>query len=312
MKRRDFLKTSATAAGLMGSLEVSPMLTAAESDSPKAAEQKGAPLTDNRPTEYLRRAQGNPSLPKPPAPGRSYPVSPMPLAERVRRKIVPQRGFCSIAPGNLVSESLISGNGAMSIDLTGDPYSEQVLFHHESLLMPWKRPLEAPDDAELFPIVRQMVLIGRPDVMAFAAQRMNQGPIKMDTLPHLTVPAFLMQLDLPKNASVKDYLRTVDFESGELKVHWTDNRGDWVRRTFTSRPDNVVVQWLTAPTGQSVNARISLQKSAEWSMSSGMDWGHNPGIGAATGALIQKGAEAGDVRQDFNERRLIYKCILDP
>ena len=67
---------------------------------------------DNRPAEYLHRAQGDPFLPKPPAPARSYPVSPMPLAERVRRKIVPQRGFCSIAPGELVSESLISGNGA--------------------------------------------------------------------------------------------------------------------------------------------------------------------------------------------------------
>ena len=85
----------------------------------------------------------------------------MPLAERVRRKIVPQRGFCSIAPGDLVSESLISGNGAMNIELMGDPYSEQILFHHESLLMPWKRPLEAPQVADIFPQVRQMVLDGK-------------------------------------------------------------------------------------------------------------------------------------------------------
>ena len=84
----------------------------------------------------------------------------MPLAERVRRKIVPQRGFCSIAPGDLVSESLTSGNGAMNIELMGDPYAEQILFHHESLLMPWKRPLEAPQVADIFPQVRQMVLDG--------------------------------------------------------------------------------------------------------------------------------------------------------
>ena len=132
------------------------MLAAAESDSAKA----GAASADNRPAEYLRRVQEDRFLPKPPAPARSYPISPMPLAERVRRKIVPQRGFCSIAPGNLVSESLISGNGAMNIELMGDPYSEQILFHHESLLMPWKRPLEAPKVADIFPQVRQMVLDG--------------------------------------------------------------------------------------------------------------------------------------------------------
>ena len=65
-----------------------------------------------------------------------------------------------------------------------------------------------------------------------------------------------------------------------MKVAWTDEHGDWLRQTFTSRPDNVVVQWLTAPAGQSVNVRISLQKSAEWSMSSGMDWGSHAGIDA--------------------------------
>ena len=138
MKRRDFLKTSAAAAGVVGSLKMAPMLAAAESDP---ANKTGAPPTDNRPAEYLHRVQGDPFLPKPPVPARTYPISPMPLAERIRRKIVPQRGFCSIAPGDLVSESLTSGNGAMNIELMGDPYAEQILFHHESLLMPWKRPV---------------------------------------------------------------------------------------------------------------------------------------------------------------------------
>ena len=94
--------------------------------------------------------------------------------------------------------------------------------------------------------------------MTLAVQRMNEGPIKQDTEPHRTIPAFLMQLDSPKTASVKNYLRTVNFENSEMKVDWTDERGDWLRQTFASRPDNVVVQWLTAPTGQSVNVRISL------------------------------------------------------
>ncbi|HXR06520.1 MAG TPA: glycoside hydrolase N-terminal domain-containing protein, partial [Candidatus Acidoferrum sp.] len=230
----------------------------------------------------------------------------MPLAERVRRKIVPQRGFCSIAPGDLVSESLISGNGAMNIELMGDPYAEQILFHHESLLMPWKRPLEAPQVADIFPQVRQMALDGNREAVSLAVQQMNAGPIKQNTEPHRTIPAFLMQLDLPKTASVKNYLRTVNFENSEIKVTWTDEHGDWVRQSFASRPDNVVVQWLTAPTGQSVNVRISLQESAEWSMSSGVSWGNRPARGAS------KGPEAGEVQHDFNGQRLIYKCRLDP
>jgi alpha-L-fucosidase 2 len=303
MKRRDFIKTSAVAVGAVGSLKIAPTLAAAERDSAKT----GAPSADNRPAEYLRRVRETPFLPKPPVPARSYQVTPMSLAERVRRKMAPQRGFCSISPGNLVSECLISGNGVMNIELMGDPYAEQVLFHHESLLMPWKRPLEAPKVADIFPQVRQMVLDGRyREAMELAVGRMNESPIKQNTEPHRTIPAFLMQLDLPKTPSVRDYLRTVNFENSEIKVAWTDEHGDWLRQTFASRPDNVVVQWLTAPTGQSVNVRIALEKSAEWSMSSGATWGNRPARGAS------KGPEAGDVQYDFNAQRLIYKCCLDP
>ena len=157
MKRRNFFKTGAAAAGLVGSMEISQMLTAAEQETTNS----GMPLTDNRPDNYLNRVKGVPFLPKPPEAGRSYPISPMPLQERINRKIVPQKGFCSVAPGNVVSEALTSGNGVMNIELMGDPYSEEILFHHESLLMPWKKPLEAPNVADIFPQIRQMMLQGK-------------------------------------------------------------------------------------------------------------------------------------------------------
>ncbi|NMB73411.1 MAG: hypothetical protein GYA22_14830 [Bacteroidales bacterium] len=322
MKRRKFVKTSTVAASLLGTLEISPLLAAADKESV----QTGVQPADNRPAEYLDRVQGDPFLPRPPETGKQYPISPMPLEERIRRNIVPKKGFCSIAPGNLVREALTSGNGTMNIELMGDPWSEQILFRHESLLMPWKRPLEAPNVADIFPQVRQMVLDGKhKEASALALQRMNESPIRQDTEPHLTIPAFLMKLDLPATKSARDYLRTVNFENNEIKVIWTDEHGEWVRRTFTSRPDNVVVQWLAAPEGRKINVRISLQKSAGWSMVSGMDWGARQGIGTTDPdmkAFVQlasvqekmapKGIEACDVRQDSNEQRLIYKCRLDP
>ena len=44
---------------------------------------------------------------------------------------MPRRGFCSISPAS--DALLISGNGAMSIETACDPYSEQIVFRHESL-----------------------------------------------------------------------------------------------------------------------------------------------------------------------------------
>jgi len=206
MKRRDFLKKSTVAVGLASTLESLPALAANE--SPSAApfpapspttSPTNAAQADNRSVEYLRRARGDSFLPKPPLPARPSQVSPMPLAERVRRKIVPQRGFCSTAPASLVSESLTTGNGAMNVELMGDPYSEQIIFHHEDLLIPWTRPTEAPKVADIFPQVRQLVMAGKHrEAMALAVERMNESPIKQNTEPHRIIPAFVMQLDFPK------------------------------------------------------------------------------------------------------------------
>jgi alpha-L-fucosidase 2 len=228
----------------------------------------------------------------------------MSLAERLKRDIVPRHGFCSIAPGSTLHGGLTSGNGAMNIEMTCDPYSEQILFHHESLLMPWKRPLEAPKVADIFPQVRQMVMEGKyREAVEFAFKEMEKGPIKLNTWPHPTVPAFMMHLDFPKSVSVKDYLRTIDFETSEAKIHWNDERGEWLRQTFTSRPDNVVVQLLTAPKGESVNARIALSDS-----------GGRMRPNAAFRQGLNQATSSGesDIHRDFSEQRLIYKCRLDP
>lgn len=321
MKRRKFLKTGATVASLGGFIEISPILSAQEKQPLKTE----VPVADNRQAEYLNGVQKAAFLSQPPVPGRPTSISPMPLAERVRRKIVPQRGFCNVAPGETVREALNVGNGIMNIELMGDPFSEQILFHHESLLMPWKRPLEAPNVADIFPQVRQMILNGEnSEAMALALQHMNEGPMKQDTEPHLTIPAFLMKLDLPKTVSVSNYLRTVNFDNSEIKVNWTDEQGDWLRQTFISRPDNIVVQLLTPPSGKTMSVRISVEKSSEWSMTSGMDWGARRGIGTTDPdmkafkalesdqkKLAPRGVEAGEIRQDCNEQRLIYKCYLD-
>ncbi len=258
MRRRDFIKTGAVAAGLAGSLKLLPSLTAAESESQKPP-ARGA--EDNRSADYLRRAQGGKFLPKPPVvvdssgPG-DMRISPMPLAERVRRKIVPRRGFCSLSPS---SGALLSGTGAVSIELEGDPYTEQIPFRHEMLYVPRRRPAEAPNIAEILPQVRQMMLDGKiHEAAQFAYQKFHANPIQGGGMGGGGGGGFSMRLDFPKSASVKNYLRTVDFESTEVKVHWTDERGEWVRETFTSRPDNLVVQLLTAPKGQSVNVRITV------------------------------------------------------
>jgi hypothetical protein len=304
------LKTSTAAAiALAGSHRALQASTAGEGSPNSSTQVSGAPAAKSRivpdkgvSVSHVGTTRENVYPPKPPvfAASRLSPgvkISPMALSARLQRGIVPRQGFCSTIPGPTISEGLTSGNGHMYVEAICDPYSEQVLFHHESLLVPWKRPFEAPRAADVFPQVRQMVLDGKyQEAIELAFKEMNKGPIKQNTGPHPTVPAFVMHLDLPKTLSATDYLRTVDFESGEIKVYWSDERGDWLRQTFTSRPDDLVVQYLTAPKGQPVNARIAVQKYSR---------------GRRLGGLFGGNIGESEIRQDFNEERLIYKCRLD-
>lgn len=55
-----------------------------------------------------------------------------------------------------------------------------------------------------------------------------------------------------------DYLRTMDYRTGESCVYWSDNRGKWVRKAFVSEPDHCFVQFLKAPEGSRFSAEIKL------------------------------------------------------
>lgn len=310
MKRRKFIQQSAVTAGF-ATIPVSLLPLAACKDShQKASRISGSSRAGHneiRSAEYLKKARSEKHLPKPIVPLQSFQsssglqITPMPLTERIRRKIVPQRGFCSLAPGG---DALLSGNGTVNIELAGNPYTEQIPFSHESLFTPRKKSLETSRIAIVFPEVRQMMLEGKyQEAITIAYNEWQKSPTSRG-MGGFGSARFSMLLELPGNAPVSNYLRTVDFESTEIKVHWTDVHGDWERRTFTSRPDNVVVQWLTAPVGQSVNVRIKMSEGARVSRG-GQDFAGIRSRGATEGGR-------GESQVDFNEQRLIIRGRIDP
>lgn len=71
-------------------------------------------------------------------------------------------------------------------------------------------------------------------------------------------PGYEMLITIPEDGLVTNYSRICDFGSGVITVKWRDRRGDWERRTFVSRRDDVVVQYLTAPTRGKLNCSIQL------------------------------------------------------
>ena len=83
-------------------------------------------------------------------------------------------------------------------------------------------------------------------------------------------PGYKMEIAIPEDGEVTDYSRVCDFTTGEIKVNWTDNRGDWTRSSFVSRADNVTVQQLTAPTKGKLTCRVTLGIDPDMKMFGGM------------------------------------------
>jgi alpha-L-fucosidase 2 len=238
--------------------------------------------------------------PKPPvsvmslSPLRERPT-PMPLAERLRRGIVPKRGLCSTG---VAGGTLISGDGKMMIDVAGNSLSERIVFRHESLLIPWKMPFEAPRIGHILPEVRKLMLQGKyREGLALSLRAATEAGFPPGTRNHGMVTPFSMRIEFPEADQPKDYLRTLDFESGEIKVFWTDSRGEWLRQTFVSRPDNLVVQLLTAPKDQPLNVTIAINTG-------GMGMFGGPAAGGGFGGVRYE--------RDFNVQRLIVIGHFDP
>ncbi len=309
MKRRTFLRNSGIVAGIAG-LKMFVPFTANGMNTQKfpGISSRNSVVTRTagkniNSSNYLHRMQQGKYLPKKPvfAESKLNPevrISPMPLSERLKRNVVPRRGFCCTSPGG---EALIAGNGPVNIEVIGNPYSERISFSHESLFTPRTKSFEAPKIANVFPQVRQMIMEGKYSEAAMLGYNEWHKTPMVRPGGMFGGIRFSLLLDSPKSNSVKDYLRTVDFESTELKIHWTDERGEWVRRSFTSRPDNLVVHWLTAPSGQTVNVRIK--------MSEGMAFGRR-GFGGPNGPSAGNNDTA-NKKTDFNEQRLIIKGQLD-
>jgi hypothetical protein len=58
---------------------------------------------------------------------------------------------------------------------------------------------------------------------------------------------------------VRDYARSVDFQTGAATVRWNSPRGVYERRLFVSRQDGVAVLAITGPGAGAVSCRLALQ-----------------------------------------------------
>jgi alpha-L-fucosidase 2 len=169
---------------------------------------------------------------------------------------VPERGFVSSRAAETWEEGLISGNGTIGINALSRPLDERIIFTHERLFMPMGAPVMPRDQsARLFEIRR---LIDRGLYRQAAQLQFDLSGQRGFMYPDFFVPAFDLTIGSTARGEVRDYSRSMDFQSGEAVVRWSDDRGVFERRMFVSRKDGVAVLEITGPKPGSLDCRLAL------------------------------------------------------
>ena len=161
---------------------------------------------------------------------------------------VPEHGSLSLAPAKRWEDAFVTGNGRMGALIFGDPTNETLVANHCRLFLPLGNREIVPDLARHVPELRQIIRDkGYGEAMGFflgkAKEQGYPGLIPTDPFH----PGFFIQIRQPADGPVRDYVRTENFQTGEVTVRWSDNRGEFARRFFVSRASNLIVVSLTGP-----------------------------------------------------------------
>lgn len=168
----------------------------------------------------------------------------------------PERGFVSSQPAETWQQGLISGNGTIGANVLSRPLDETIIFTHERLFLPKGPPVMPPLLAPRLFEIRRLIdqgLYKQATELAF-----NLSEQEGFMYPDPFVPAFDLSIQMDTSKNISDYMRSVDFQTGEATVHWADSRGVYERRLFVSRKDSVAVLLMTGPK-KGIDCRLKLK-----------------------------------------------------
>jgi hypothetical protein len=169
----------------------------------------------------------------------------------------PERGFLSSEEAKTWEQGLLSGNGSIGASVMSRPLDETIVFSHKRLFMPELPAFLPPLLATRLFEIRGLIERGLyRQASQLAADISEQKGFRY---PNPLMPAFDLRIRMEGQGEVKDYARSVNFDSGEATVHWADSRGVFERRLFVSRTDGIAVLSITGPARGSVSCRLELQ-----------------------------------------------------
>lgn len=136
-------------------------------------------------------------------------------------------------------EALVTGNGKIGASVLGGVKDESIMITHQDLM--WQGREEGLCDiSDKIKTIRKMMLEGN---YKQAESVMQSALINKNYRPQSAVPLPLcdFKVTMPVTKSVKDYMRVVNMENGEVSVVYKDGATKYDRSLFVSRENDYIV-----------------------------------------------------------------------
>lgn len=147
-------------------------------------------------------------------------------------------------------DGMVSGNGENGVVTTGSPYGDRLIYQYMYFAYPSPEPREGPDETAYLDEARQAVFNLDDSWNVHGRRR---------TFSYAFHPGHQLALNMAEKNEYSNYQRWTDYETAEIGVQYSDRNGDWQRKTFVSREDNVVITRIDkSSSGAKVNMTVSI------------------------------------------------------
>lgn len=159
-------------------------------------------------------------------------------------------------PGEAWRDGMVSGNGENGYVTSGSPYTDSFIFQYMWYNFPSPDPREIPEE------LTGQLEDARRNVFEQNDQwniTFPDGTRRVRTFFYGYHPGHQLRLSMTNKGTVSDYTRWTNYETAESGVHYTDEWGEWIRTSFTSREDNVSITKIEqSSAGAKINMLISI------------------------------------------------------
>lgn len=155
-------------------------------------------------------------------------------------------------PGRAWRDGMVSGNGENGYVTSGSPYSDTFIFQYMWFNYPSRDPRAIPEE------LTGQLAEARSNVFQLNDQwkiTFPDGTTRRRTFYYSYHPGHQLRLSVKNKRAVSGYERWTNYETAETGVRYTDEWGEWIRTSFTSREDNVSITKIAQ---SSADAKINM------------------------------------------------------